>query len=216
MAVLRNHKSFWMRDDAEASLARWEADHGIIGVNSAGRYLWEQQGFIDRWDKGGPGNRPPHLYEPKRPAYASAHVANGGRAFDTSEWRRFLQTCAAYGWVQVYDWDVVHFEYFPERDKHRNRPAGGGSISPSPTPDPVEDEEEDMKDKYMWYRRQDGVIVNAIYNTISGYFQAFESNNGKYNSDKARGHDLAGPTFEVSASDWESTKKALAEVRQGK
>lgn len=212
MTTLRNHPGFWMRADAEASLARWEADHGIIGVNSAGRYEWEQQEFIDAWDRGGPANRPPNLYEPKRPARASAHVANGGRAFDTSEWRRFLATCAAYGWVQVYDWDVVHFEYFPERDQHKNRPAGS-HVAPAPAED---EEEEAMKDKYMWMRRADGVIMNAIYNTISGYFQAFESNLGKYNTDKAKGHDIAGPTFEVSASDWESTKSACAAVRQGK
>lgn len=154
MAKLRNHKQFWMRDDAEASLARWEADHGIIGVNSAGRYPWEQQEFIDRWDKGGWQNRPPYLYEPKRPATASAHVANGGRAFDTSEWRRFLATCAAYGWVQVYPWDVVHFEYFPERDKHRNRPAGGSTSKPKPKPTPkpapTSEEEDDMEPIYIY------------------------------------------------------------------
>ena len=154
MAKLRNHKQFWMRDDAEASLARWEADHGIIGVNSAGRYVWEQQEFIDRWNKGGWQNRPPYLYEPKRPATASAHVANGGRAFDTSEWRRFLATCADYGWVQVYPWDVVHFEYFPERDKHRNRPSGGSNTKPKPTPKPTptSEEEDDMEPYYIYNR----------------------------------------------------------------
>lgn len=73
-----------------------------------------------------------------------------------------------------------------------------------------------MKDKYMWTRRADGVILNAIYNTVSGYFQAFESNNSEYNTAKAKGHDLAGPTFEVSRSDWDSTERACSAVRTGK
>lgn len=131
MATLRNHPGFWMRDDAEASLARWEADHGVIGVNSAGRYEWEQQALINRWNQGGTYNRPPYLYEPKRPASASAHVANGGVAFDTSEYVRFRRTCADYGWWQPYDWDVVHFEYNPARDKHR----GGSASKPKPKPE---------------------------------------------------------------------------------
>lgn len=76
-----------------------------------------------------------------------------------------------------------------------------------------ESEEDDMKDKYMWKRRADGVIVNAIFNTISGYFQPFESNDGAYNTAKAQGHDVAGPTFEVSESDWTSIERACAQVR---
>lgn len=143
MATLRNHPGYWMRDDAEASLARWEADHGVIPVSSAGRTQVEQQELIDRWNKGGKYNRPPYLYEPKRPAWASAHVANGGRAFDTPEWRKFLASSAEYGWLQVYDWDVVHFEYFPLKDKSA---SGGGStpVPPAPALIPISFKEDNM------------------------------------------------------------------------
>lgn len=147
MATLRNHPGYWMRDDAEASLARWEADHGKIAVNSAARSVAEQQRLINRWNQGGTYNRPPYLYEPKRPAEASAHVKDGGIAFDTPEWRRFLATAGDYGWVQTYPWDVVHFEYFPSKDKKRNRPSGGSESKPT-TPTTSE-EEEDMEPKFI-------------------------------------------------------------------
>lgn len=76
-------------------------------------------------------------------------------------------------------------------------------------------EEDDMKDKYCWTRTKDKGILNAIYNTVSGYFQEFYSGDGGYNTKKAQGHDLAGPTFEVSESDYASIKEACAKVRAG-
>lgn len=166
MATLRNHPGFWMRDDAAASLARWEADHGIIGVNSAGRYEWEQQELINRWFQGGTYNRPPYLYEPKRPASASAHVANGGVAFDTSEHSRFRRTCADYGWWQPYDWDVVHFEYDPKRDKQRNRPSSGGNTVSS------REEEEEMTASFINVQGRGG-------SHRAGVFAIMRDNNGK-------------------------------------
>ena len=222
MAILRNHPAFWIRDDAEASLARWEADHGIISVNSAGRYEWEQQELIDRWNQGGTYNRPPYLYEPKRPAWMSEHVANGGRAFDTSEWRRFLATCADYGWLQVHDWDVVHFEYFPERDKYRDRPAGGGSTPTAPTT-PEEEEEEEMAMKGLSYKRStDGAIIVAKFNELSGFYQETEGTTGDYNTPIAQAWEIRGAEANggswplLSESDVMSLKRSLAEVRQGK
>lgn len=95
--------------------------------------------------------------------------------------------------------------------------AGGASSTPAKPAEPDESEEDEMnKDKYCWYKRADGVLVNAIYNTGSGYFQPFESNDGAYNTRKAQGHDLAGPTFEVSASDFQSIQNSCAAVRTGK
>lgn len=169
MATLKNHPGFWLRDDAAASLARLEDDHGVFPINSAGRHEWEQQKLIDRWLQGGTYNRPPYLYEPKRPARASAHVKDGGIAIDTPEWRRFLQICAEYGWVQTYSWDVVHFEYNPARDKHRNRGAGA-SAPATPTPTPAQEEEEDeMKPRQIHYI--DGKqIVRALLVPGTGYF----------------------------------------------
>lgn len=126
-ATLRNHPGYWLTVDAELWLARWEADHGTISVTSAGRTLAEQQQLIDRWDQGGTYNRPPYLYEPKRPAWAGTHV--GGVAFDTSEWQRFLGTCAAYGWYQRYSWDVVHFEYDRARDTNHGKDPNGAEMN---------------------------------------------------------------------------------------
>ncbi len=91
------------------------------------------------------------------------------------------------GWIQTARYDDPpdedepwHREYFRDRDNHRNDPA------PTTTESPEEDDEMN-KDKYCWLRRADGVIVNVIYNTGSGYYQPWESNNGEYNTRKARG-----------------------------
>lgn len=140
MADLVNHPGLWLRDDAAEALARWESDHGWINITSAGRWEWEQQGLINRWDQGGKYNRPPYLFDPKRPASASEHVKNGGEAIDTNEHVRFRATCADYGFWQPYEWDVVHFVYDPRRDKKKSQ-GGGGSAPASIT----ESEEDDMK-----------------------------------------------------------------------
>lgn len=220
MSALRNHPGFWMRDDAEASLARWEADHGIIGVNSAGRTVAEQQRLIDRWDQGGKYNRPPYLYGPKRPASASAHVANGGVAFDTSEYERFRRTSADYGWWQPYDWDVVHFEYDPRSDKHRNRPAGGGASKPTPAPDPIIEEEEEMvytirKTKNTGENASKYPIRYALSEASSGYWEeATDSHAGNMNAlATAYGTPDA---IEQSESAFRVARDAHAAVRAGK
>lgn len=112
MATLRNHRNFWLRDDAAAAFDKAEADHGIFTVNSAGRYEWEQQGLINKWNQGGTYNRPPYLYKPAMPAKTSNHVRNGGVAVDIGDWRRFAKICRDYGFVHSYpDSDPVHFDF---------------------------------------------------------------------------------------------------------
>jgi len=128
MANLVNHPGMWLSDKAANSLARLEADHGRVGLNSAGRYEWEQQNLINRWDKGGANNRPPYLYPPARPASSSNHVKNGGIAFDTSSISKMLSIGAAYGWFQNYPNDPVHFEYDESRDKHKS-PTGASQLT---------------------------------------------------------------------------------------
>lgn len=182
--TLRNHPGYWMRADAEASLARWEAAHGVIGVNSAGRYEWEQQKLIDRWDQGGAYNRPPYLYEPKRPARASSHVYEGGIAFDTSEWQRFLKTCADYGWYQRYSWDVVHFEYVPANDKYRNQAAGNASKPATNAPE-GEEEDEDMAMKGATYKRGT-TNVFILFNEVSGFYVEHSGVDSAYNNSIAQ------------------------------
>lgn len=124
MATLRNHRGFWLRDDAAAAFDRAEADHGVFIVNSAGRTPAEQQTLIDRWNRGGAANRPPYLYKPAMPATASNHVANGGVAVDLADWRRFAQICGQYGFKHSYpDSDPVHFDFVGG--------SGGGNATPS-------------------------------------------------------------------------------------
>ncbi|MDQ1122238.1 hypothetical protein [Microbacterium trichothecenolyticum] len=121
MATLKNHRGHWLRDDAAAAFDRLEDDHGVFGVNSAGRSVESQNGLIRRWDQGGPANRPPYLYEPARPAERSNHVANGGIAVDVADPARFTAVCGPYGFVQPYPkTDPVHFEF-------RGGGAAGGS-----------------------------------------------------------------------------------------
>ncbi|MFL0202117.1 peptidase [Exiguobacterium phage phiExGM16] len=132
MAFLTNHPGQWMRDDAAASLDRLEADHGVISVNRAGVTVEEQQRVIDRWNEGGPANRPPFLYEPRRPPEDSEHVKNGGCAFDTDHQSLMLSVGPAYGFFRTFDWDLPHFVYDPARDT--KRPSSGLTPPPFPLP----------------------------------------------------------------------------------
>lgn len=127
MANLVNHPGKWLRDDAAASLARFEKDHGVQTINSAGRTVAEQQALIARWNRGGAANRPPYLYQPA-PATgpnASRHVTNGGTAIDVGNPALFKRVGEAYGWRFLFAYDTVHFEYDPAYDKHK--PSGGSS-----------------------------------------------------------------------------------------
>lgn len=117
---LHNHKGMFLNDAAAMSLKRLEDDHGVQPITDAGRTPETQQGYIDRWDKGGVYNRPPYLYEPARPKETSSHVKNGGEAVDVANWRWWRENAAEYGWVVDFDWDVVHFRYDPSKDKKKN------------------------------------------------------------------------------------------------
>lgn len=74
MKALTNHPGMYLRDDAADAFNAMEDKYGPIRVNRAGVSKAVQQELINRWDRGGPGNRPPALFEPKRPAEASEHV----------------------------------------------------------------------------------------------------------------------------------------------
>lgn len=117
MAKLKNHTEFWLRDDAAKDFDRAEDDHGIFRVNSAGRTKAYQQELIDRWNKGGPANRPPYLYMPAMPAETSNHVEDGGKALDTLDWQRFAKVCEDYNFRHSYpNSDPVHFDYIGGTD----------------------------------------------------------------------------------------------------
>jgi len=142
-----------------------ESHHGILEVNSAGRTEWEQQELIDRWDEGGASNRPPFLYEPKRPRRASSHVADGGIAVDINapDIPAMLAHGEDYGFYRRYEWDKPHFEFDPKRVKIR----AGGNKAPKPTvKDKVDDEmkflyvDDDGAGKPFW----------TLLNTVTGKF----------------------------------------------
>lgn len=126
--ILHNHPNMWAEDSAALSLKRFEDDHGVQPITSAGRYKWEQQGLIDRWDAGGVFNRPPYLFEPKRPAEDSDHVKNGGQSFDTPNWQYWRANAGPYGMVVDYEWDVVHFRYDITKDQHISRVEEEGEM----------------------------------------------------------------------------------------
>lgn len=113
MRELKNHPGYFLQDEAAKQLDKFEDDHGVISINRATVSKAEQQEAINRWDRGGAANRPPYLYEPKRPAEASTHVQ--GIAVDTSHITLMLKYGDAYGFYQRYSWDKPHFEFDPAR-----------------------------------------------------------------------------------------------------
>lgn len=117
MRELKNHPGEVMQDEAAIQFDKFEDDHGVIGLNRVTVSEAEQQEAINRWDRGGAANRPPYLYEPKRPAKASTHVQ--GIAFDTSWITHCLKYAGDYGFYQQYSWDKPHFEFDSNRVKIR-------------------------------------------------------------------------------------------------
>lgn len=111
MASLKNHPGMWLRDDAAAAINALEDKHGIIRINSAGRYEWEQQELIDRWDRGGAANRPPNLFNPARPARTSNHVADGGTAVDIYNYTSDRAKMEEFGFQWYGSKDVVHYTF---------------------------------------------------------------------------------------------------------
>lgn len=114
---LANHPGMTLRDDAAIQLDLLEKDHGVITINRAGVSEAEQQKLIDRWNQGGKYNRPPFLYEPKRPPKASDHVQQ--IAVDTSSITHMLKYGDAYGFYRNYEWDKPHFVFDPRRVRIR-------------------------------------------------------------------------------------------------
>ncbi|GAB6856478.1 M15 family metallopeptidase domain-containing protein [Microbacterium xylanilyticum] len=205
------HGRGWAADEAAASIFRIDQQLGRPAqITEAGRSIEEADKNYAAYRAYVEGRGP---WAPLAlPGSKSVHCK--GYASDTDAYKDPHEDAVweDNGWIQTARYDDPdedepwHREYFRDRDNHRNDPA------PTTTESPEEDDEMN-KDKYCWLRRADGVIVNVIYNTGSGYYQPWESNNGEYNTRKARGHDLAGPTFEVTPSDLDAIAKACADVR---
>lgn len=118
---LKNHPGMWLRDDAAAAINALEDKYGVIKINSAGRTEAEQQKLIDRWNKGGPQNRPPYLYQPASPANTSLHVVDGGIAVDIYNYTSDRAKLNEFGFEWYGPKDVVHYTF--------KGWSGGGNIS---------------------------------------------------------------------------------------
>lgn len=129
MGALKNHPGMWLNDAAAAAYNAFEAKHGVQKVNSAGRSEAEQQGLIDRWNRGGAANRPPYLYEPKRPARESNHVKNGGESVDLARAGALRSQMAEFGFVWYGPSDPVHYTHNGDR-----RYLGGSGAPAFPLP----------------------------------------------------------------------------------
>lgn len=83
----------------------------------------------------------------------------------------------------------------------------------STTITPFDPEEDDMtKNTYIAWRDAEGVQHNAILNTESGFFSAFTSAAGGYNTDIARAFDVP-PTVMVTESHAEALRRSCEAVR---
>lgn len=120
MAALVNHPGMWLAPEAAAAINALEKEFGPIRINRAGVTKTEQQAAIDRWDRGGPANRPPFLYEPKRPAEESDHVP--GLAVDVYNYTGDRGKLEKYGFKWYGPKDPVHYTFVGR--------SGGGSTSP--------------------------------------------------------------------------------------
>jgi hypothetical protein len=117
VAQLKNHPGLWLRDDAAAAINALEDKYGKIVINSAGRTVGEQQNLINRWDRGGAANRPPHLYEPARPASSSNHVSDGGIAIDVYNFTDDRAKLNEFGFEWYGTSDPVHYTFVGKKPK---------------------------------------------------------------------------------------------------
>lgn len=112
MTDLKNHPGMWLNDAAAAAFNAFEDKHGVVVLNSAGRYEWEQQGLINLWHS---PNRPSWLFRPAEPAKTSPHVRNGGEAIDIRDFNTWKDELAEFGFQWYGDTDPVHFNHNGDR-----------------------------------------------------------------------------------------------------
>lgn len=120
MGALKNHPGMWLEDNAAAAINALEDEYGVIIINRAGVTVTEQQAAIDRWDRGGPANRPPFLFEPARPPEKSTHVP--GVAVDVYNYTSDREKLEKYGFKWYGPKDPVHYTFTGW--------SGGGTTTP--------------------------------------------------------------------------------------
>lgn len=100
-------------------------------------------------------------------------------------------------------------------------PQAAGAVpfpSDSNTPNTVpgaEEDEYEMANMYI-YKKENGKQINAIANTVSGFFHEFESTNGEYNTNIAKTFGVVTPSAGVSVSHYNAIKSDCAKVRTNK
>lgn len=149
----------WLNDAPAASIRRLDRALGHpLQITEAGR-TWAQQNV--HWLNYQRNGRPIALH-PDTPS-----VHQKGAAIDTDEGQQHVQLLAEHGWKRtVYRWvngrytlvEPWHFEYFPDKDQHRNGPEFAGNETPAPVP-----EEDDMT-LFRWNNLHVfGLGVESIY-----------------------------------------------------
>lgn len=123
MKALKNHPGKVLEPAAADSLERYEAEYGVIPIDSAWRSQAEQDALVRRWAIGGTGNRPPYLYQP---AKKSRHTL--GIAIDTPNAKQRAITMLKHGWRFLFEYDKVHLEYDPAFDKMAASKAGQPTV----------------------------------------------------------------------------------------
>lgn len=91
--------------------------------------------------------------------------------------------------------------------------GGGSALNPGSSTTLIAPEEDEMNDRYIHWKRYDGVQMNAIYNTVSGFWTAWESSDGTYNTNVANGHEIK-VTIPVSESHARAIERSCADVRR--
>lgn len=212
-----NEDGYWEHQWTPGTLAKWRALVADVHAHE-GVTLYVTPG----WNV----FRPLHSQYAAKAKYGPNAAAPGfsshggfynGRecmAVDVANWGQlgravFYHYASKHGFVvNEFDWEPWHIiDYSP-----RAVPAGL-NVTPIETPEEQESEEDDMANNTgIYWKRADGVQMNAIVNTQSGYFQPFESADGKYNTAKAQA--FYTPSWaEVSESDALSIERACAATR---
>lgn len=107
--ALKNHPGMWLDDAAGNAFNAMEDKYGPIVVNRAGVTVQQQQEEINRWDEGGPQNRPPYLYPPARPAESSNHVK--GQSVDVYNFTDDRAKLNEFGFEWYGNADPVHYTF---------------------------------------------------------------------------------------------------------
>lgn len=138
-------------------------------------------------------------------------VANWADLADDEDlaWARFVALCRMAGLTVLFiPWERWHIV---DQNDVWAVPAWA-TAAPIP-----ESEEDEMKETYIWWLDAAGNQQNLIYAVGgNGGQEHWTSNDGGYNTNVARGHNLAGPSYKVSPAHAQNVLDMLAAQRAGK